>query len=608
MGVVTLVGAGPGDASLITVKGLERLKTCDVVIYDRLASEELLAVTREDCIRVFVGKRPGAHSMKQEEMNRILVEYGKAYPNVVRLKGGDPFVFGRGGEEYEALRRAGISCEIVPGVTSAVAVPELAGIPVTHRGMAQSFHVITGHTASAGGRDAKKEGHAAKDADEEPDTLTGDYETLARSEGTLVFLMGLSNLKRIAERLIAHGKPADTPAAVISNGATSGQQVVRGVLSDLAARVGQAGLTSPAVIVIGETAALSFGPETACAAASGDESAMGSEPPGAPRMQTHNAASGDESAMGSEPPGAPRMQAHNAASGDESCRRETGVCVQSGGSAPLCGVVATERTTADFARAKPRDILCGVVATERTTADFARALSGRGGEAVPVFTMQTEQTEQTGRLRTELSGIEEYEWVLFFSKQAAVCFFEAAADTRTDLRRLAGVKFGVIGTGTEAVLKDHGIYADFMPEKADAEAFAEAFVRQYAKSRVLFPRAARGNPAPAKIMARAGCSVCEIPAYDMKGERGVRFPEWFTLRTFAFFSASGVQAFFEELSETKETLPAGSTCCCIGESTRDALKRELEERMSEDDAQTIRILVPEKTSVSGMAEEIARLW
>ncbi|MCI8389450.1 MAG: uroporphyrinogen-III synthase, partial [Roseburia sp.] len=337
-------------------------------------------------------------------------------------------------------------------------------------------------------------------------------------------------------------------------------------------------------------------------------SAMGSEPPGAPRMQTHNAASGDESAMGSEPPGAPRMQAHNAASGDESCRRETGVCVQSGGSAPLCGVVATERTTADFARAKPRDILCGVVATERTTADFARALSGRGGEAVPVFTMQTEQTEQTGRLRTELSGIEEYEWVLFFSKQAAVCFFEAAADTRTDLRRLAGVKFGVIGTGTEAVLKDHGIYADFMPEKADAEAFAEAFVRQYAKSRVLFPRAARGNPAPAKIMARAGCSVCEIPAYDMKGERGVRFPEWFTLRTFAFFSASGVQAFFEELSETKETLPAGSTCCCIGESTRDALKRELEERMSEDDAQTIRILVPEKTSVSGMAEEIARLW
>ena len=585
MGVVTLVGAGPGDASLITVKGRKRLKTCDVVIYDRLASEELLAVTREDCIRVFVGKRPGAHSMKQEEINRILVEYGKAYPNVVRLKGGDPFVFGRGGEEYEALRRAGISCEIVPGVTSAVAVPELAGIPVTHRGMAQSFHVITGHTASAGGRDAKKEGHAAKDADEEPDTLTGDYETLARSEGTLVFLMGLSNLKRIAERLIAHGKPADTPAAVISNGATSGQQVVRGVLSDLAARVGQAGLTSPAVIVIGETAALSFGPETACAAASGDESAMGSEPPGAPRMQTHNAASGDES-----------------------CRRETGVCVQSGGSAPLCGVVATERTTADFARAKPRDILCGVVATERTTADFARALSGRGGEAVPVFTMQTEQTEQTGRLRTELSGIEEYEWVLFFSKQAAVCFFEAAADTRTDLRRLAGVKFGVIGTGTEAVLKDHGIYADFMPEKADAEAFAEAFVRQYAKSRVLFPRAARGNPAPAKILARAGCSVCEILAYDVKGERGVRFPEWFTLRTFAFFSASGVQAFFEELSETKETLPAGSTCCCIGESTRDALKRELEERMSEDDAQTIRILVPEITSVSGMAEEIARLW
>ena len=134
MGIVALVGAGPGDSGLITVKGMKKLKECDVVLYDRLASEELLSFTRDDCIRICVGKRPGAHTMKQEEICRILVEYGRAYPKVVRLKGGDPFVFGRGGEEAEALRRAGIPFELVPGVTSAVAVPELAGIPVTTEG------------------------------------------------------------------------------------------------------------------------------------------------------------------------------------------------------------------------------------------------------------------------------------------------------------------------------------------------------------------------------------------------------------------------------------------------------------------------------------------
>lgn len=238
MGRVYLVGAGPGDAGLITRKGLEKLQRCDAVVYDRLVSEELLDYVSRDCEKIYVGKEKGKHSKNQEEINRILVECGHRYDMVVRLKGGDPFVFGRGGEEFEALCQAGIACEVIPGVTSAVAVPECAGIPVTHRGMARSFHVITGHTEEASG------------------ILDYNYEALAKLEGTIVFLMGLSHLGELTGRLMAAGKPAATPAAVISRGTMTGQQVVRGNLGNIVRKVEEKGLQPPAVIVIGKTAQL----------------------------------------------------------------------------------------------------------------------------------------------------------------------------------------------------------------------------------------------------------------------------------------------------------------------------------------------------------------
>lgn len=236
MGKVYLLGAGPGDAGLITVKGLEKLKRCDAVVYDRLAAEELLDVVSPDCEKIYVGKEAGKHYKKQEEINHILVECAKIHNNVVRLKGGDPFVFGRGGEEIEALRQYDIPYEVIPGVTSAIAVPECAGIPVTHRGVARSFHVITGHTKNSVGS---------------PDY---DYETLGKLDGTLVFLMGLSNLGEIADNLICAGKSADTPAAVISDGTTEYQKTVRGTLGTIEENVRESNLQSPAVIVIGETA------------------------------------------------------------------------------------------------------------------------------------------------------------------------------------------------------------------------------------------------------------------------------------------------------------------------------------------------------------------
>jgi len=236
MGKVYLVGAGPGDMGLITVKGLGKLQECDAVVYDRLASDEFLSCVRADCEKIYVGKQAGSHYKKQEEINRILIECAKRHFVTVRLKGGDSFVFGRGGEEIEALEREGIPYEVIPGVTSAVAVPECAGIPVTHRGISRSFHVITGHT---------------KDSVWCPDY---DYQTLAKLEGTLIFLMGLSSLGDIARELINAGREETTPAAVIANGTTGKQQEVRGTLAKIAEKAEEAAIPSPAVIVIGKTA------------------------------------------------------------------------------------------------------------------------------------------------------------------------------------------------------------------------------------------------------------------------------------------------------------------------------------------------------------------
>ena len=240
-GKVYLVGAGCGDAELITWKGLKLLRKCDVVLYDDLAASKLLEETKQGCEQIFVGKRYGKHSLPQEETNALLVKKAQEGKTVVRLKGGDPFVFGRGGEEILALQGAEIPYEVVSGVTSSIAVPAAAGIPVTHRKTARSFHVITGHTAAGG-----------------ETTLTENLDTLAKLEGTLVFLMGLHHLEEITQGLMEGGKDAHTPAAVISKGTTPQQKTVRANLGDLAAEVRKAELEAPAVIVIGETAELDF--------------------------------------------------------------------------------------------------------------------------------------------------------------------------------------------------------------------------------------------------------------------------------------------------------------------------------------------------------------
>lgn len=234
---VYLVGAGPGDPELITLKGLRCLHTADVVVYDRLVSPSLLDEAPAQAKRVFVGKEPGCHSMKQEEINALLIKHARQGHIVVRLKGGDPFVFGRGGEEALALANAGIAFEIVPGVSSAIAVPAYAGIPVTHRDHTSSVTIVTGHPH-----------HASPGP---------NWEMLAKLEGTLVIMMGVEALSQITQQLLDAGLSPETPAAVIQEGTLPQQRVVTGTLLNIADRASAVKIKSPAVTVIGAVVALS---------------------------------------------------------------------------------------------------------------------------------------------------------------------------------------------------------------------------------------------------------------------------------------------------------------------------------------------------------------
>lgn len=236
-GKAYLVGGGPGRADLITVRGLKILRQAEVVLYDRLIAQELLQEVPPSAELIFVGKGPDRHIMSQEEINRLLVERVKAGQQVVRLKGGDPFVFGRGGEELLALAEAGLPFEVVPGVSSILAAPAYAGIPVTHRGLVTSFAVVTGH------EDPTK-----------PESIT-DWTALARIP-TLIILMAVKHIADICAELIKAGRAAATPAAIISWATTDYQQVQRATLSTLPEVIETHQLPTPAVIVIGEVAAL----------------------------------------------------------------------------------------------------------------------------------------------------------------------------------------------------------------------------------------------------------------------------------------------------------------------------------------------------------------
>jgi uroporphyrinogen III methyltransferase/synthase len=235
---VYLVGAGPGDPGLITVKGKECIQKADVLIYDYLASPDLLKYASKSAQLIYVGKKGGDHTLPQEQISELLVAKAKTGAIVTRLKGGDPFIFGRGGEEAEELAAAGIAFEIVPGVTSAVAAPAYAGIPLTHRQFTSTVAFITGHE------------------DPSKDESSIDWASLAKGIGTLVFFMGVKNLPNIVDQLIRHGLSPNKSVAVVRWGTTPAQVTVTGTAANIVERVRRAGLKAPAIIVVGDVVRL----------------------------------------------------------------------------------------------------------------------------------------------------------------------------------------------------------------------------------------------------------------------------------------------------------------------------------------------------------------
>lgn len=234
-GKAYIIGTGPGDEELLTVKAVKVLEKCTAVLYDRLVSNNILNYLNEDCLVYYCGKEPGAHYKTQEEINDMLVKLVKEGHIVGRVKGGDPYVFGRGGEEVLSLVKESLDFEVIPGVTSPISVLNYAGIPITQRAIAQSFHIVTGMTSAS---------------------EKINWEALAKENGTLVFMMGLENIERIVGNLISNGKEKDTPAAVVMRGTSSKQRKVIGTLDNIAEKAREAGLKSPCIIVVGEVVEL----------------------------------------------------------------------------------------------------------------------------------------------------------------------------------------------------------------------------------------------------------------------------------------------------------------------------------------------------------------
>lgn len=237
-GVVYLVGAGPGDPGLMTLKGSELLKRADAVVYDALANHEILKQCREGVELIDAGKRGGNHTLTQDKINSKLVELASQGKTVVRLKGGDPFMFGRGAEEVEELKAAGLEVHVVPGISSTISVPELAGIPVTHRDHTPLVTFLTGHEKDDRGKDRI------------------DWRSLVNGHGTLVILMGIGNAGYISTELIAGGMDKDTPAAIITNGSTPNQRIERTTVSGLKRTIDEKALEAPGIMVIGSVATL----------------------------------------------------------------------------------------------------------------------------------------------------------------------------------------------------------------------------------------------------------------------------------------------------------------------------------------------------------------
>lgn len=465
-GKVFLVGAGPGDAGLVTVKGLWCIRHADVIVYDYLASDALLNEAGENAELIYAGKQSGHHHMRQEEIQEILLKKAFEGKIVVRLKGGDPFIFGRGGEEALALRKAEIPYEVVPGISSAYSVPAYAGIPVTHRGAASQVHFITGHEQAVGSGG---------------EACGVDYAGLAKCGGTLVFLMGIKRMEEICGALLQNGKDKNIPAAVIQNGTTGRQKEVTATLGTIVGACQKADIQPPGILVIGETAGLS----------------------------------------------------------EELRWRQT---------LPLSGKRVILTGTRDLVRRQHQ------------------SLSERGAEAVDLSLIYVEPAADEV-LFPVIQSVEDYSWLVFTSGNGVRLFFESAKKFKVDHRRMAHLKFAVVGPGTGEMLENYGFQTDYMPESYTSESLARGLAEQTdSGDRVLVFRAEEGSKFLNHCFESKGIHYKDVAAYttgiDRRKQdlllRAMKDADYIT-----FASGSAIRAF----AEMAEGLTEYPKIICIGPVT-----------------------------------------
>lgn len=417
VGTVYLVGAGPGDAGLLTLRGAELLARADVVVYDALVNTELLRLAPAQAERLYAGKRAAAHALPQEELNARLVKYARDGKTVIRLKGGDPYVFGRGGEEAEELASAGVPFEVVPGVSSSVAVPNYAGIPVTHRAHCSSYQVLTGH------EDPTKPGTSV------------DWRQVARDPGTKVVLMGVERIGIIARELVAGGLADTTPVAMIRWGTTGEQQTLVGTLADIADRVIAAGFSAPAVIVIGS--------------------------------------------------------------------------------------VVTLRDRLNWFEKRP---MFGQRVVVTRTRQQASQLSGRltdlGADVWEIPTIRTAPPVNHGPLVEAITGIGEYDWLVFTSPNGVTEFFGYFFKAFPDLRSIGNVRIAAIGPATAEKLKELHLAVDVTPDEYVTAKVAKAIhaYENLENLRVLLLRAEVANPELPGELETLGAIVDDVACYQTAPE------------------------------------------------------------------------------------------
>ena len=464
-GIVHLVGAGPGDPGLLTARALELIAAADTILYDRLIPVTALDGARPDAELVYVGKEGRGPQMPQGEIDRLLVEHASAGKRVVRLKGGDPFVFGRGGEEALVLREAGIPFEVVPGVTSGVAAPAYAGIPVTHRERASAVALVTGH----------------EDPDKPESAI--DWPALAAFPGTLVFYMGVKQLPRIASQLIAGGRPADQPAAVIERGTLPGQRTVVATLATLAEQAAEAGIRPPSITLVGDVAGL----------------------------------------------------------------REEGVRWFE--QRPLHGktvAVTRAREQASGLAARLRELGAEVVET-------------------PVIRVVS--------LDPPAPDPSRYDLVCLTSPNGVRLFFERLGDAELDARALHGARVAAIGPATARALREHGVLADVLPDRAVAESLVDALGEQPVR-RALIARARVARDVLPDALRKRGAEVDVLELYETVAEPlsdeqldAIRAADYVT-----FTSASTVTNLLSALGDDGPATLAGARLASIGPITSDALR------------------------------------